>query len=207
MTADPAAEARVFRQFMTPTQAAPKPKPNPAPAGHRARTGGAASSAGLTADPADGKAQAAALAGVGMSVYYPTMIESGTQYCSELTANCNEYPNPATEYSSSYPRKYVIRDHSGHAYPAYRMTLVKNAVIGQYYGVQGMTWQHPPILDKPTQTETVGGKQLMEFFNGRKLSMAAWRTPAGVYWVSNTLTDDIPNKQLIAIAASLTRAG
>jgi polyisoprenyl-teichoic acid--peptidoglycan teichoic acid transferase len=211
VTADPSAEAHVYRQFMTPTtQAPPKPKPTPklaAAAGHRAhKSGGSAGTAGLTADPLDGKAQATALAGVGMPVYYPTMIESGTQYCSELTANCNEYPNPATEYTSSYPRHYVIRDQSGRAYKAYRMTLVKNSVIGQYYGVQGMTWQHPPILDKPTQTETMGGKQLMEFFNGSKLSLVAWRTPIGVYWVSNTLTDDIPNKQLIGIAESLTRA-
>jgi hypothetical protein len=135
------------------------------------------------------------------------MIEQGTQYCSELTANCNEYPNPGSEYTASYPRKYQISDQNGHVYKAYRMTLVKNSVIGQYYGVQGTTWQHPPILDKPTRTESVGGKQLMEFYNGAKLSLVAWRTPRGVYWVSNTLTDDIPPKQLIAIAASLRRAG
>jgi LCP family protein required for cell wall assembly len=205
VTADAAAEQHVFRQFMTPTKAAAKPKPKPARSGHKSR--GSAGTAGLTSDPADGQAQAAALGGVGMPVFYPTMIEPGTQYCSEITANCNEYPNPGIEYAASYPRKYQIRDQHGHAYKAYRMTLVKNSVIGQYYGVQGTTWQHPPILDKPTRTESIGGKQLMEFYNGAKISLVAWRTPGGVYWVSNTLTDDIAPKQLIAIAASLRRAG
>jgi hypothetical protein len=28
-----------------------------------------------------------------------------------------------------------------------------------------------------------------------------------VYWISNTLTDDISNRQMVAIAASLMRAG
>ncbi len=204
VTANPAAELRVFNQFMTPTQASTQPKPKPAHRVHK--SGGPVGTGGLTADPTDGRAQAAALGRVGMPVFYPTMIEQGTQYCSEVTANCNESPNPASEYTGSYPRKYELRDQSGHVYKAYRMTLVKNALIGQYYGLQGMTWQHPPILDKPTQTESVGGKQLMEFYNGSKLSLVAWRTPGGVYWVSNTLTDDIVPKQLIAIAASLTRA-
>ncbi len=207
VTADPAAEEHVFRQFMTATKNAPKPAPKPAPRpahrGHKSSGGG---TGGLIADPADGQAQAAALGQVGMPVFYPKVIESGTSYCSSLTANCNEYPNPAIEYINSYPRKYRIRD-GGHVYKAYRMTLEKNSVIGQYYGVQGMTWQHPPILAHPTKTESVGGKQLMEFFNGpSKLSMVAWRTPGGVYWVSNTLTDDIAPRQLIGIAASLTRA-
>ncbi len=205
VTGDPAAEQRAFTRFMTPTQAAPKPKPK---AVHRVqKSGGSAGTAGLTADSTDGQAQAAALAGVGMPVYYPTMIVAGTQYCSEVTANCSEYPNPASEYTASYPRRYVLRDQRGHVYQAYRMTLVKNAVIGQYYGVQGMTWQHPPILNKPTKIESVGSKRLMEFYNGSKLSLVAWRTSGGVYWVSNSLTDDIAPKQLIAIAASLHRAG
>jgi hypothetical protein len=52
----------------------------------------------------------------------------------------------------------------------------------------------------------VGGKRLMLFFNGHKLSLAAWRTPQGAYWISNTLTDSLSNAQMLAIAGSLTRA-
>ena len=53
----------------------------------------------------------------------------------------------------------------------------------------------------------VNGKQLLLYSNGGKLSLVAWRTPQGVYWVSNTLTDDISNRQMVAIAASLTQGG
>jgi hypothetical protein len=33
----------------------------------------------------------------------------------------------------------------------------------------------------------------------------AWHTRQGVYWISNTLTDNLTNQQMVAIAASLTR--
>ncbi len=80
-------------------------------------------------------------------------------------------------------------------------------MLGQYYGVQGTTWQNPPILNDPTETKTVNGKVLDLYANGGKLSLVAWHTPGGVYWISNTLTDGISNRQMVAIAASLTRAG
>ena len=82
-----------------------------------------------------------------------------------------------------------------------------NPILGEYYGVQGTTWQNPPILTKPSETKFVNGKQLLLYANGGKISLVAWRTAKGVYWVSNTLTDNIPNRQLVAIAASFTRGG
>jgi hypothetical protein len=52
----------------------------------------------------------------------------------------------------------------------------------------------------------VAGKQLVEYFNAKKLSLVAWRHAGAVYWVSNTLTDDLTNQQMLAIAASLSPA-
>jgi polyisoprenyl-teichoic acid--peptidoglycan teichoic acid transferase len=212
VTADTTAEARIFHEFMTPTKAAPAPPPaQPArpPVGARGgrRHGhGPGVPAGLVADPADGRTQAAALHGSGMPVYYPKLIRAGANYCSSVIGNCTEGAEPALQYAHSYPRKYVIHASGGGVYSAYRMTIEINSALGEFYGIQGTTWQHPPILGKPTQTVFTHGKHLMEFFNGHKLSIVAWRTPAGVYWVSNTLTDDLPSNLMVAIAASLTRA-
>lgn len=50
-----------------------------------------------------------------------------------------------------------------------------------------------------------GGGTLWHFVLGGKISLVAWRTPQGVYWVSNSLNDSIGNRQMVAIAASLTR--
>jgi LCP family protein required for cell wall assembly len=200
VTATAAGKARVYREFLTPTTGVRKT--TAAPAVSTART--SSSRDGLIADPADGKLQAEALGRDGMPIYYPARIESGTEYCSSITADCNDSPNPASEYIGAYPRQYELHDQQGRAHPAYRMTLVKNSLVGQYYGVEGTTWKTPPILQHPTQVQTVDGKRLQEYFDGHKLMLVAWVNNTGAYWVSNTLTDDIPNHQLIAIAASLT---
>jgi hypothetical protein len=87
------------------------------------------------------------------------------------------------------------------------MTLALNPVAGQYYGVQGTTWSDPPLLASPSQVKTVDGRKLYLYAAGGKLTTVAWHTPTGVYWIANTLTSGIDNQQMVAMAASLTRAG
>jgi polyisoprenyl-teichoic acid--peptidoglycan teichoic acid transferase len=209
--AEPGAEQNAFHQFMTPTTSVPPPQ-NTAPAAGGAAGGkpgkpgggsGGGGAPGLSANVSDGQAQAKALGPIGMPVYFPRLIKSGSNYCSSATNLCPvEIASPG-----SYPRAYLLHDRQGIAHYSYRMTLEINPVLGQYYGVQGTTWQTPPILNSPTQTRTVNGKTLLLYVNGSKLSIVAWRTPQAVYWISNTLTDDISNRQMVAIAASLMRAG
>lgn len=190
-----------FHQFMTPTKP-PKPKPKrPARhARHRAKPAGGAPPPGLIADPADGKAQAAKLGNIGITVYYPNLIMATSGYCTD-DGTCPEGPIP-----NSYPRKYVLHDRGGHPHAAYRLTLVMNPALGQYYGVQGTTWQNAPILKDPTRRQTVNGKRLLLYFNGGNLNLVAWRSHGAVYWISNDLTSDLSSRQMIAIAASLTHS-
>ena len=61
---------------------------------------------------------------------------------------------------------------------------------GQYYGVQGTNWKAPPILDNPATTTRMRGRKYELFYDGNRLRLVAWRTPRGVYWVSNTLLAD-----------------
>jgi LCP family protein required for cell wall assembly len=198
--ADPVAEAGAFAAFMRPSLS---PPPSAAlPGGVAAHRGGPPLHANLTADPADGRTQANALHHPGLPVYYPKLIAPGSSYCLGITGNCPlETASPG-----SYPRAYEIHDRGGAPHASYRMTLELNPVLGQYYGVQGTTWQKPPILNHPTQTKMVAGKQLMIHANGGRVSLVAWRTPRAVYWISNTLTDALSNQQMLGIAASLTRA-
>ena len=44
-----------------------------------------------------------------------------------------------------------------------------NPALGQYYGVQGTSWQDPPILASPSGDADVNGKQLLLYTNGSKL--------------------------------------
>jgi LCP family protein required for cell wall assembly len=194
VTAEPGPLRAAYRQFMTPTRsgsahgssAAAKRKPS-------ASTKGAA----VTADVSDGQSEVAQLRSR-MQVYYPRVIASGSRYCTNATCSIGPVAN-------SYPRAYVIRDQAHHGFSAYRLTLVINPLLGQYYGIQGTTWQNPPILNGSHQTKNVNGKDLMLYSEGGKLTMVVWKTSHGVYWVSNTLTTDLSNAQMVAIAASLTK--
>jgi polyisoprenyl-teichoic acid--peptidoglycan teichoic acid transferase len=213
VTADPGAEQHAYTELMAPTVAPPTPRAAPAGAATGATGAGAAqsasSAAGLIGDLGDGKAQAAALGHLGMPIFVPGKIVAGSQYCTAGSRACpvEEGQAPAEiGISSGYPRGYMVHDQSGQPHVAYRMTLVINSLQGEYYGIQGMTWRNPPILGHPAATRFVAGKQLALYANGGKLSVVAWRTSQGVYWVSNTLTDSIGNGQMVAIAASLKPA-
>ncbi|HET6867224.1 MAG TPA: LCP family protein [Solirubrobacteraceae bacterium] len=207
VTAQSGAEQAAFHAFMTPSKVAPASSSSPsaaiAKAGGKPGGGGTGNVPGLTPDVSDGKAQAKALGALGIPIYFPKLIRSGSNYCLSGASGC---PLEYGAGAASYPRAYLLHDRHGIAHYAYRMTLVMNPIFGQYYGVQGTTWQNPPILNNPSATKMVNGKQLMLFANGSKLSLVAWRTPQAVYWISNTLTDDITNRQLVAIAASLMKA-
>jgi polyisoprenyl-teichoic acid--peptidoglycan teichoic acid transferase len=198
VTADPGAEAQAFREFMavvpaataTPAADAPAgggaPKPAPTP-------GSAAAAAGLTADLPDGRTQTAALPNAGLPVYFPRLIVAGSNY-----------DGPTAR---EYPRGYTIADPSGERHTAYRIVVVLNSLLGQYYGVQGTTWANPPLLASPSETRVVNGRTLELFFDGHKLRLVAWRGPHGVYWVSNTLSLDLTNAQMLGVAGSLVRVG
>jgi len=230
VTADPGAEHRAFESLMAvshPQAGAPAATASGSGSGHGPSgtasgsgsahgPGGTASGSGsahrpgpgsnpapppadVSGDVGDGLSQAGALGRIGMPVYIPGVIANQSRYCTN--DNCAIGPNP-----DSYPRAYQIQDQSGGNHVAYRLTLVLNPALGQYYGIQGTNWQNPPILNGPNETRMVGGKKLLLYFNGHKLTLVAWRTGGSVYWVSNTLTDDLSNEQMLAIAASLRPA-
>jgi LCP family protein required for cell wall assembly len=205
VNADVAQTTRAYQQFMTPTTPAPKSS------SHKPHHSHKLSNAGLVADVNDAKNQSLDLGKLGFPVYYPKLMVANTDtwspaYCSSLTGNCDNGFEPAAEYEHSYPRKYAIHGQHGGVYPSYRMTVVLNSGLGEYYGIQGTTWLHPPILNDPSGTQTVSGKQLMIYKNGQKISLVAWRTATGSYWISNTLNDAIGNNQMIALAGSFTGA-
>ena len=58
--------------------------------------------------------------------------------------------------------------------------VVSLGVAGEYYGVQGMTWRKPPILDGPHDTVRMNGRKLRVYYDGRRVRLVAWRQ-AGVY--------------------------
>ena len=123
---------------------------------------------------------------LGFPFYFPALRKTGSRY------------------ADPKPRIYAIRDGQNKLHRAYRLTLNAGA-YSEYYGVQGMTWKIPPILDDPDRVRDVNGRKLSSIYDGSHLRLVAWRTSKAVYWVTNTLTMSIPNSRLIAIASSLRR--
>ena len=123
----------------------------------------------------------------GFPFYYPGLRLQGSIYSGE-------------------PRVYFLRDQKGRRHRAYRMVL-DTGRLGEFYGIQGLTWRNPPILSKPTGHQTVNGRRLLLFADGNRLRFVAYPTRRAVYWVSNTLVLGLTNRQMLAIAASLRPIG
>jgi LCP family protein required for cell wall assembly len=107
-------------------------------------------------------------------------------------------------YARDSPRSYDIYDRNHNKYRAYRIVLSEGE-NGQYYGVQGMTWKAPPILDNPTDEVRMRKRTYQRYFDGHRIRLIAWKTPGAVYWVSNTLSKSLTNAQMMDIARSLQR--
>jgi LCP family protein required for cell wall assembly len=185
VTANSGAEADAYRSFMAVVAAAKATRAGGAPAHGSAP----APTAGLTPDAADAKTQGAALANTGMPVYVPKLIPAGANY---------EGPT-----AGKYPRAYPIYSPQHRTFAAYRIVVAVNAMLGQYYGIQGTRWQNAPLLGNVSEVRYVAGRRLELHFDGHKLRLVAWRTPHGAYWISNTLGLSLTNQQMVGLAASL----
>jgi polyisoprenyl-teichoic acid--peptidoglycan teichoic acid transferase len=122
-------------------------------------------------------------AGGTLPVLYPTVRLQGSVYAGP-------------------PRVYKLRGTDGKRYGAYRMVL-QTSRAGEYYGLQGITWRDPPILEGVTETRTIGKRKYELAYDGDRLRLVAWRTPKAVYWISNTLLLSLDEKQMMAIARSV----
>ena len=100
------------------------------------------------------------------------------------------------------PRVYKLRGTDGKRYGAYRMVL-QTSRAGEYYGLQGITWRNPPILEGVTETRKIGKRTYELAYDGDRLRLVAWRTNNAVYWISNTLLLSLDEKQMLAIARSV----
>jgi len=82
------------------------------------------------------------------------------------------------------------------------VVVVAQGEAGQYYDLEGTSWQSPPILNNPNQTIELGGRKMQLYFEGQRLRLVSWRHGSGVYWLVNTLQNLLTNRQMLAIAAA-----
>ena len=72
-----------------------------------------------------------------------------------------------------------------------------------YFGIQGIQgWADPPILDTPSETRTIHGREYEIFVDGENVKLVAWHRGENTYWISNSLQQSLTNDQMMGIARS-----
>lgn len=112
-----------------------------------------------------------------------------------------EYPQIRSTIAGAEPDKlrlYKIHAH-GHSYKSY-VIVIDRGLLGQYYNVQGTTWLHPPILNNISQNVKIGSRVYSLGYSGEHITTIAWREGRAIYWIENTLSNDLSPRQMIEIA-------
>jgi LCP family protein required for cell wall assembly len=123
---------------------------------------------------------------------YPTVTQTGSQL---------------VPYTTTTPiRTYIIRN-SGHGYNSLYAYFHLDGLDGSYWGIEETGFADAPILANPTTTRKLDGRVYRFYFNGPHLHLVAFTYRKRVYWVINTLLDELTNPEMVAIARSLRPTG
>jgi LCP family protein required for cell wall assembly len=118
-------------------------------------------------------------------VYYPTVLESGSDYAQK-------------------PRVYKINGKGDQSPPHDQRAAYKYVFslpgLGDYYGFEGTSWRDPPILDDASDEKTIGDRDYKLYYDGDRLRLVAWQTDQGSFWVSNSLIETVSNEDMLKIA-------
>ena len=127
-------------------------------------------------------------------IYYPTRLPEGAFFVES---------NPYEKIVDPYV--YNLKDEDGTRHLAYRMVLVMEQSDGtHYFGVQGIRgWSDPPILENPSLTKEINGREYDIFLDGEDVKMVAWRRGENAYWITNDLLRSLSSDQMIGMARSV----
>jgi polyisoprenyl-teichoic acid--peptidoglycan teichoic acid transferase len=113
-----------------------------------------------------------------------------------------EYPRARDSLGGAEPdtlRRYDVRDQHGHLHPIY-VVVIDRGELGQFYDVQGTDWTDPPLLSAPSQTIRAGSRTYQLFYAGEQIRVISWHEASAVYWIENTLTENVSPRAMLAIA-------
>lgn len=131
--------------------------------------------------------------GGGFPIFFPTRLPSGARF-----VETDPYEHVID------PRVYRFKDDSGDRHAAYKMVAVLEEPDGNhYFGVQGIRgWEDPPILDNPSVTEEIHGREYEIFVDSGEIKLIAWHRGANTYWIANDLERSLSNEQMVGMARS-----
>jgi len=97
-------------------------------------------------------------------------------------------------------RSYRIETIRGRRSPA--AVAVVSTPSGGYWSIQALRWLDPPAIADPNSTQTLGGTKYMLFYQADHLHMVAWRRHGTLYWIINSLDNELSNDLMMGLATS-----
>ncbi len=97
-------------------------------------------------------------------------------------------------------RAYTLNDQQGKLHHAYVLVFQQNQ-IGGYYDFEGSDWLNPPLFGH-SRTQVIDGVTYRIVDDGAHIHVIGWRSGNVLYWLTNTLLEELSNAQMLAIAKS-----
>jgi LCP family protein required for cell wall assembly len=125
-----------------------------------------------------------------LKVMMPTVWSTGMAY------------ETVTGYDPTYRnfRSYKIKTSDGQRTA---VCVVGKTASGGYWHIQETSWMEPPILSDPNDVRTIKGREYMLFYQNDRLHRVAFKANGCLYWVTNTLRDELSDELMLALATSL----
>jgi LCP family protein required for cell wall assembly len=112
-----------------------------------------------------------------------------------------EFPSVQTGSSAFQEvHLYTLEDQQKHIHHAY-VSVWQQSGLGGYYDVEGVDWPAIPLFARAA-VQQIGERQYMLVDDGAHIQDLGWREGKVVYFVTNTLLQELSNAQMIAIAQS-----
>jgi polyisoprenyl-teichoic acid--peptidoglycan teichoic acid transferase len=169
-----------------------KPKKHKKPKVEVAKPGSDGLVPAREAGEAEGKIAARRARGY-FPIYYPTRLPEDTRF-----VETDPYEKVVDPYV------YNLKDEDENRHLAYRMMMVAEMSDGtHYFGLQGIRgWSDPPILDDPSLTKEINGRDYDIYVDGENVKLVAWHRGENSYWIANDLLRTLTNDQMIGLARS-----
>jgi LCP family protein required for cell wall assembly len=178
VTSSPALIKATVKDFLHGHEQLKLPSP-PSSHSHHVAQGASSASLGLYPVSSSGKAMALTAApGVPFPVEYPS-LQTGPAAPQEVHV-------------------YTLEDQHKHLHHAYVAVWQQNG-LGGYYDVEGIDWVNIPLFAHARE-QKIGGRSYLLVDDGSHIHDIGWRVGNVIYFVSNTLLEDLSNPQMIAIA-------
>jgi LCP family protein required for cell wall assembly len=98
-------------------------------------------------------------------------------------------------------RAYPLKNQQNIRHHAYVVVFAQNATLGGYYDFEGTDWLNPPLFAH-AHTQVIDGRTYEFVDDGDHIHVIGWRVSNVLYWLSNTLLEELSNSQMLAIAKS-----